>query len=244
MTAPPAQLVEFRSYELVPGGAGAFVEHFEAHFLASQEELGMDIVGQFTVAGRDDRFVWVRRYRDPARRAEALAAFYGGPVWKAFGPRANELMRDFTDVHLLVPDPSGPAFAAGHVAHADRPAGATAGATGTATAEGAGAGDVPGGTVVAALYDRPGLDADLAAAMDAALARPGGTGRGAVRELGRLVTAGVANDFPRLPVHARPVVLWLLAGPGDGTAAEAVAAAVGTPAQLLRLRPTERSTLR
>ena len=36
MTAPPAQLVEFRSYELVPGGAGAFVEHFEAHFLASQ----------------------------------------------------------------------------------------------------------------------------------------------------------------------------------------------------------------
>ena len=244
MTAPPAQLVEFRSYELVPGGAGPFVEHFEAHFLASQEELGMDIVGQFTVAGRDDRFVWVRRYRDPGRRGEALAAFYGGPVWKAFGPRANELMRDFTDVHLLVPDPSGPAFAAGHVAHADRPAGATATATATATAEGAGAGDVPGGTVVAALYDRPGLDADLAAAMDAALARPGGAGRGAVRELGRLVTAGVANDFPRLPVHARPVVLWLLAAPGDGIAAEAVAVAVGTPAQLLQLRPTERSTLR
>jgi hypothetical protein len=220
--------VEFRHYELVDGGTGAFVEHFEAHFLASHEDLGMDIVGQFTVAGRDDRFVWVRRYRDPAQRAEGLAAFYGGPVWKAFGPRANELMRDFTDVHLLVPDASGPPFAADHVAHAARPT----------AADGDGP-EAPGTTVVAALYDRPAVTTETAAAMDAALA-----GAPAVRELGRLVTAGVANEFPALPVHEAPVVLWLLSADGDGSSAESAATAVAAPARLLRLRPTARSTLR
>jgi NIPSNAP len=114
------QLVELRSYALVPGQVEAFVEHFELHFLASQEELGMDVVGQFTVPGDDARFVWVRRFLEPSARGDALARFYGGPVWKEFGPRANELMVDHTDVHLLVPHRSAPAFAADHVPHAQR----------------------------------------------------------------------------------------------------------------------------
>ena len=107
-----AQLVELRSYELVAGQVGAFVDHFETHFLASQEELGMDVVGQFTVPGDDARFVWLRRFPEPSARGDALARFYGGPVWKEFGPRANELMLDHTDVHLLTPHRSAPAFAA------------------------------------------------------------------------------------------------------------------------------------
>jgi hypothetical protein len=97
------QLVELRSYAVVPGQVEAFVEHFELHFLACQEELGMDVVGQFTVPGDDARFVWIRRFLEPSARGDALARFYGGPVWKEFGPRANELMVDHTDVHLLVP---------------------------------------------------------------------------------------------------------------------------------------------
>jgi NIPSNAP len=118
--AAVTQLVELRSYTLVPGRVEAFVEHFERHFLASQEELGMDIVGQFTLPGDDARFVWVRRFLDPAARAEAMASFYSGPTWKEFGPRANELMIDHTDVHLLVPDRSTPAFVPNHAPHARR----------------------------------------------------------------------------------------------------------------------------
>jgi NIPSNAP len=53
----PEQLVEFRNYEIVPGGIDAFVQHFEEHFLESQEELGMDVVGQFRVADDPQRFV-------------------------------------------------------------------------------------------------------------------------------------------------------------------------------------------
>ena len=116
--AAVTQLVEFWPYTLVPGRVEAFVEHFERHFLAPQEKLGVDIVGQFTVPGDEARFVWVRRFWDPAARAEALASFYGGPAWKEFGPRANELMIDHTDVHLLVPDRSAPAFVPNHAPHA------------------------------------------------------------------------------------------------------------------------------
>ena len=114
---PPEQLVEFRNYEIVPGGIDAFVEHFEDHFLESQEELGMDIVGQFRVADDAQRFVWIRRYLEPSSRGASLGRFYTGPVWKEFGPRANELMVDHTDVHLLVPHSSASAFAASHVPH-------------------------------------------------------------------------------------------------------------------------------
>jgi hypothetical protein len=217
------QLVELRSYSLVPGGAAAFVEHFEAHFLDSQAQLGMDVVGLFTVPGDDARFVWVRRFLDPSGRGEALGSFYGGPVWAEFGPRANELMIDYTDVHLLWPDPSLP---------------------GLALADGV-ASDT---TVVAATFALPepaDLAPEVAAAMTDALADQGDQG---VRELARLVTAGVANDFPLLPVHEdRPVAVWLLAGEAAGgasAAAASVAHRCGLGLRTDALRPTARSRLR
>jgi NIPSNAP len=226
----PGQLVEFRNYRILPEGVGEFVEHFEAHFLASQEAVGMDIVGQFRVAGDAGRFVWVRRYLEPASRAESLRRFYTGPVWKEFGPRANELMVDHTDVDLLVPDASGPAFAAGHVPHAER------------------AGDpVPtASTVVAARFEldpATGIAPAMAAAMAAAV-----DGAPEVAELGRLVSAGIPNDFPALPVHEDVMVaLWLLSA-ADGGIADALARAVGDgsgrPVTTLHLVPTPRSTLR
>ncbi|HEX6418859.1 MAG TPA: NIPSNAP family protein [Acidimicrobiales bacterium] len=235
------QLVELRNYALAPGAAREFAAHFERHFLAAQEALGMDIVGQFTAPGDDARFVWVRRYLRPADRGEALRRFYSGPVWAEFGPRANELMVDHTDVHLLVPDPSGPPFAAGHRPHAER-AGVPA----------HGAGGAPP-TVVAALYDIGGHDAGPAGAWPAALvaaAEATGPDRAAagVAELGRLATAPVPNDFPRLPVHEGPVAVWLLADATGGDAGVAAAEALASrhPGALrtVRLSPTPRSTLR
>jgi hypothetical protein len=223
------QLVELRNYVLAPSAAPAFAEHFERHFLASQEELGMDIVGQFTVPGDDGRFVWIRRFSSPSTRGAALSAFYTGPVWKEFGPRANELMVDHTDVHLLVPD--DPDFAADHVPHASRSG--PAGLAGLA-----------GSTVVAAVFELGG--GSLGPAGDVDAGTEGGAG---VRELGRLVTAGVANDFPRLPVHEGGAVgVWLLADEVGGRAATALAETVadrrGLGLHILRLAPTRHSTLR
>ena len=208
-TRPPEQLVEFRNYEIVPGGIDAFVEHFEDHFLESQEELGMDIVGQFRVADDAQRFVWIRRYLEPSSRGASLGRFYTGPVWKEFGPRANELMVDHTDVHLLVPHSSASAFAASHVPHKEQ-----RGAAIEATS-----------TVVAAFYEvdeRLGLSPDLVSEMAAAVNEVPG-----VVEVGRLVTAAVPNDFVVLPVHDDAIALWLLSDHEQGAAAVAVAAAVG-----------------
>jgi hypothetical protein len=223
----PDQLVELRSYALVAGAAAEVAAYFERHFIVSQAELGMDVVGRFTVPGDDARFVWIRRFLQPAARGEALRAFYTGPVWAEHGPGANELMVDHTDVHLLTPDPSAPTFPAA-----------------TATA----AGPRPeGSTVVAALYDLDDrgatLDDDTTAAMTAAAAADPD-----VAELGRLVTARVANDFPRLPVHEdRTVALWLLADRTGGDVATAVAEAVAQrhdlPLRTTLLAPTPTSPL-
>jgi hypothetical protein len=227
MTDAPDQLVELRNYTLVPGAADEFAAYFERHFVVAQAELGMDVVGRFTVPGDDARFVWIRRFLQPSNRGEALRAFYTGPVWAELGPRANELMVDHTDVHLLAPHRSAPTFPA-----ADR--------TGR-----------EGSTVVAAVYELdPAADAgdalgdDTTAAMTAAAAVDA-----EVTELGRLVTAHVANDFPRLPVHEdRTVALWLLADESGGDVATAVAQAVARRQDLalhtIRLAPTPGSPLR
>lgn len=224
------QLVEFRNYRLVPGGLDDFVEHFERRFLGSQEALGMDIVGQLRLLDEPDRFVWVRRYLDPARRVEGLTSFYTGPVWKEHGPRANELLVDHTDVHLLEPDASAPTFAADHVPHDQR--------SGTPLS--------PSSTLVAAIYAIAGvgrIPPELAAAMDDVSAASLD-----VSESGRLVTSPTENGFPALPVHDTAVALWLLSDPADGQAGDGVARAVadlsGLPVTLLHLAPTARSTLR
>lgn len=228
----PRQLVEFRSYRIVRGGIDAFVEHFENHFLASQEELGMDIVGQFRVVADPERFVWVRRYLDPSSRAASLTQFYSGPVWKEFGPRANELMLDYTDVYLLEPDASAPDFAAGHLPHSSRERRTTE----------------PTSTVVAAFYELRNGERAIPPRMASAFAAAAGQSAGA-SEIGRLVTASVPNDFPLLPVHdGVPVALWLLSDAGRGhaavSAAQRVAKLWDRSLRVVRLTPTARSTLR
>ena len=229
---PPEQLVEFRNYEVVPGGIDAFVEHFEDHFLRSQEELGMDIVGQFRVADDAQRFVWIRRYLEPSSRGASLGRFYTGPVWREFGPRANELMVDHTDVHLLVPHSSASDFAASHVPH-KKQRGAAIDAT---------------STVLAAFYEvdeRVGLSPGVVSEMATAVNEVPG-----VVEVGRLVTASVPNDFVALPVHRGPPSsrCGCCRTREQNAAAVAVAAAVGERCDLevrtFRLLPTSRSTVR
>lgn len=95
-------LVELRQYVLKPGRRDELIDLFDREFVETQEALGMTVLGQFRDLDRPDTFVWLRGYPDDmeARRA-ALAAFYGGPVWKQHGPAANATMIDSDDVLLL-----------------------------------------------------------------------------------------------------------------------------------------------
>src|SRR5262249_21434026 len=96
-------IVELRQYTLHPGRRDALVALFEAEFVESQEACGMTIIGTFRDLDDPDRFVWLRGFSDMETRAAALAAFYGGPVWKAHREAANATMVDSDNVLLLRP---------------------------------------------------------------------------------------------------------------------------------------------
>lgn len=94
-------IVELRQYTLHPGSRDVLIELFDREFIESQEALGMEVIGQFRDLGDPDRFVWLRGFRDMPLRAQALKAFYGGPVWKAHREAANTTMIDSDNVLLL-----------------------------------------------------------------------------------------------------------------------------------------------
>ena len=107
MITPPKPedcgVFELRQYTLKPGRRDDLVNVFEREFVEGQEVEGMCILGTFRDLDRDDRFVWVRGFRDVDERLQALTAFYGGPVWKANSAEANDTMIDVDDVLLLRP---------------------------------------------------------------------------------------------------------------------------------------------
>jgi hypothetical protein len=103
---------ELRQYTLHPRQRDVLIDLFDREFVESQEAVGCRIIGQFRDLDRPDRFVWVRGFRDMPARADALPAFYTGPVWRTHAAAANATMIDSSDVLLLRPALPGPAFAA------------------------------------------------------------------------------------------------------------------------------------
>jgi quinol monooxygenase YgiN len=97
------EVLELRQYTLRPGKRDTLIELFDRALLEPQEAAGMRLYGQFRDLDDEDRFVWLRGFPDLATRAEALGAFYGGPVWKAHREAANATMVDSDDVLLLRP---------------------------------------------------------------------------------------------------------------------------------------------
>jgi quinol monooxygenase YgiN len=125
--AAACAVVELRQYTLHAGRRDELIELFEREFVESQEALGMRLFGQFRDLDNPDRFVWLRGFSDMPSRAEALAAFYGGPIWKAHRDAANATMIDSDNVLLLRPAHAGSGFSHAHTARAAVGAEASAG---------------------------------------------------------------------------------------------------------------------
>jgi hypothetical protein len=188
---PAPRVLELRQYTLHRGQRDTLIDLFERRFVEPQEACGLRVVGTFRDLDDPDRFVWLRDFPDMAARADALGAFYGGPVWREHREAANATMVDSDDVHLLRPlgprDGFGPLPARPSFdALLREPAGLL-----TAT--------------LCTLREPPG--AALAAAFDE-LVRPlwdDACGR----LLACFATEPAPNNFPRLPVHeGRPVIAW------------------------------------
>jgi NIPSNAP protein len=233
-------IVELRQYELRPNARETLIELFDREFVEPQEELGMRIIGQFRDLDGPDRFVWLRGFADMESRAEALAAFYGGPVWKANSVAANATMIDVDNVLLLRPahrlsgfDMGGrrrpPVGSNGHRAELVK-----------ATIWHIEPGDEPS---MATLFER---------AIEPALADAGAS------VLASFVSEHSPNTFPALPVREDAnVFVWFARFPGHGVHERYLEALAASPqwqeavelvdgrlaggSEVLRLAPTARS---
>jgi len=94
--------IELRNL-LKPGKRDKFIQYFKDHFVESQNILGAYTPGLFRIKGEDDRFFWIRGFDSMQERSRFLPAFYGGEVWKEFGPAANDMMLEWHNVHLIKP---------------------------------------------------------------------------------------------------------------------------------------------
>jgi len=92
---------ELRRYRLQPGMREALISLFEREFVEPQEEAGMVLHGFYRDRDDEDAFVWMRSFPDLESRSAALAAFYGGPVWRKWGAEANATMLNSDNVLLL-----------------------------------------------------------------------------------------------------------------------------------------------
>jgi len=230
-------VVELRQYTLRPGQRDVLIELFDREFVESQEGAGMAIVGQFRDLDDPDRFVWIRGFESMPSRAEALAAFYGGPVWKQHAAAANATMIDSDNVLLLrpataragFPAPTAPRPPAGHLAAA-----------------------APSCLLVTLYYrDRPFGPAFTS--FFEREARPLLAAAGAA-PLAWFQTEYAENTFPALPVRTgEHVFTWFARFPSQGHLSAHLRGPVPSPAlegmitgepQRLRLAPTGRSLLR
>jgi hypothetical protein len=231
-------IVELRQYTLHPGRRDELIELFEREFLDGQEAAAMEVIGQFRDLDHPDRFVWLRGFSDMPTRREALADFYGGPVWKSHRDAANATMIDSDNVLLLRPAYPGSGF---RVEGRPRPPGATAS---------------PDGLIVANLhyFDAPVSPWFLAHFHN--MRRPPLAAMGAAL-LASFVTDYSENTFPALPVReGEHVFIWFAHFADEQAYArywqlmETLSANGGSkPPQVphrvesLRLKPTARSRL-
>ena len=234
-------VLELRQYTLHPGRRDELIALFERAFVESQEDCGMRLLATFRDLDDADRFVWIRGFADMAARADALAAFYGGPVWKAHRDAANATMVDSDDVFLLRPLDCDRALQA---ALQPRPPVDAAPAAGGVF------------TITVCPLRAPATDA-VVHAFDQCV-HPWWVGVGGDL-LACWVSETAPNNFPRLPVRENePVIAWLtrfddeaaerrhaslLRASGCLERAEWRAHLSGEATQL-RLAPTPRSALR
>ncbi|MBX3081585.1 MAG: NIPSNAP family protein [Anaerolineae bacterium] len=96
-------VLELRNYLLKPDALEHFIDYFEAHFIASQQAVGMSVLGQFRAIAYPDHFVWLRGFTDMAARLNGLTDFYGGAFWAKHRHTTNNMILDNDDVLLLRP---------------------------------------------------------------------------------------------------------------------------------------------
>ncbi|GAA1606271.1 NIPSNAP family protein [Kribbella hippodromi] len=230
-------VIDLRQYTLYPGARDTLIDLFDARFVEGQEATGMHIAGQFRDLDDPGRFVWIRGFRDLPARADALQAFYYGPVWRTHAAAANATMVDSDNALLLKPLTLGAGYPSLDAVRADAPAGSVIGG---------------------AVYHRGSVDdgfVDFFTEQIVPVLVDSGAEPVAVLE-----SLVAENNFPALPLRDEVVLVWLArfaddaaytahrrsleASPAWRRVLPELVSRIVKPAQELRLRPTARSQLR
>jgi len=233
------QIIELRNYVLQPGRRADFIRHFEEHFLRSQRDTGMHVLGQFAVVDHPDRFLWIRGFADMAARRRGLDEFYDGAFWQARRAATNAMLVDHEDVHLLRPLDAIERLTGG-LSLEDR------------AAEPLGIVAPGAGLVLADFYRAAGRIDQLVHAFEHGV-RPALLEQG--HDLrGYFVAELAPNDYPRLKVMQDPTLLVVLTAYRDAAHLARLSAEWDPRAELkplstgevatLRLQPTARSIVR
>ena len=228
-------VVELRQYTLQPGMRDQLIELFEREFVESQEEVGMRIVGTFRDLENPERFVWLRGFQDMESRADQLARFYGGRVWKAHRDAANATMIDSDNVLLLRPVTAQSGFNLALRTHADDNTAKTGAAI-----------------IVATIYHLRGDAGEFAQLFDQHVAAR--RREAAIPILASFISEHHRNTFPALPVREDAnVFVWFTQvtdraeyerrAETEQVPHKIQARIVGQP-EVLLLAPTARSLLR
>lgn len=214
-------IIELRDYTMTAGRRDEFVALYEREFVESQLERGIDLIGTFRDADRDDHFVWLRGFPDAEARFRSLDSFYTSDHWKGLRNAANACIADSDNVLQLKPAWDGSGFApGGPPPRGDRPA---------------------KGVVVATIchFSAPVTDVFIAAFREA---KQDG------KMLAALVTDPQPNAYPRLPIREGENVFVHVAMFDDARSARAAALPPelerqGMRIEVFRLLPTPRSRL-
>lgn len=99
-------VIEIRIYTIHEGKRDEFVKLYDEVLLPAQRRFGLDVLGQFTALDDDQTFVWLRRFASQEERERKWEEFYGSDLWQLdLGPRANPLMKDWSNVIAVTPTP-------------------------------------------------------------------------------------------------------------------------------------------
>ncbi len=94
---------EIRTEHAHPGRGAELARHLTGTVIPLHEQLGMHVVGSFTVVGDEDSFVWIRRFEDAADRERVLSAVHADPRCGPMATTVSALVRETATTVRLVP---------------------------------------------------------------------------------------------------------------------------------------------
>jgi len=183
----PLNIIEIRHYIQQEGQRENFIDLFEEHFIVSQEEQGMAILGQLRVINKPNETVWVRAFENMQSRSRGLKGFYFGPVWAKYSPPLQHMLVGINKAYLLKPLGNIDELTKGHSAQDV----ASTLASGTISA-------VTGLVAIDFYYTKPGELSNFTKFFEERL-KPAFTKQGH-EILGHFVSELATNDVPQLPV--------------------------------------------